>query len=728
MSNIIDKIQLSGVTYDIGGGGGTVSSAITSGDTNAVAGGAVYDKFDEVEQVTAQALNVLNESLSGKQDTLSAGTGIDITSNVISVTGSTGGKAIEAGRGISVTTGATADTISVSLPISAGTGTYSIIENSFNNTVSGNYSHAEGNNTTASGSYSHAEGYNTTAGTGSFTHAEGAATKASGHYSHAEGGWTKANGYYSHAEGYFATTQNEAEHASGRYNVSSSASTTFGHSGNTLFSVGNGTSTSARHNAFEIRQNGDIYLSSGGTDIKLQDHLGGGGSSYTAGDGIDISSNDVISVTGKVSTSDFNTYSAATDSRLAEDEEVTAAALNNLNEALSGKQDTLIAGENITISGNVISATGGGGGGTVSSAITSGDTNAVAGGAVFDAVVYSGNTYTTELTFDANGYAENWIVGQSAITIDVSGYTSNTSADYYFQNSNGEELGYAHIYKMIGSWDSQWNNEASNCTITTDGDTATTATITDIPSGTVKIRRMGGINPPKAIISGDTPEIWIKDALDDHRDNSSIHVTTSEKNAWNNKSNFSGSYNDLTDKPIPDSALTSYSTNAVQSKTLYDELRITNGGETETTLTIEGHYSTNYPEGCTKLKVEVAGSNSHSIISFWNDWNNLGFINVNNYGSISVDTNGFQGAATYEISGTTVIISYPTVTNVTKIQVDGEGNYVYKAVTTEPPTVLKDQVVANTTALGGLSLVKLTQTEYDNLQTKDSNTLYVIVN
>ena len=46
-------------------GGGTVSSAITSGDTNAVAGGAVYDKFDEVEQVTAAALNTLNGKFGG---------------------------------------------------------------------------------------------------------------------------------------------------------------------------------------------------------------------------------------------------------------------------------------------------------------------------------------------------------------------------------------------------------------------------------------------------------------------------------------------------------------------------------------------------------------------------------------------------------------------------------------------------------------------------------------
>lgn len=43
----------------------TVSSAITSGDTNAVAGGAVYSKFDEVEQVTARALIDVNDKFGG---------------------------------------------------------------------------------------------------------------------------------------------------------------------------------------------------------------------------------------------------------------------------------------------------------------------------------------------------------------------------------------------------------------------------------------------------------------------------------------------------------------------------------------------------------------------------------------------------------------------------------------------------------------------------------------
>ena len=423
MSNIIDSIQLSGVTYTLSAqtSGGDVSSAITSGDTNAVAGGAVYDKFDEVEQVTAAALNVLNESLSGKQDTLSAGTNITIVDNVISASGgggvssgevqtmidesisgkvssvrlydykdsgsryqvlqetkngtsytnicefgkindkaivgtgatyfslvetsaftahtadsvvhitaaertawnaksdfsgsyndltnklsagtnitivdnvisaSGGGKAIEAGRGITVTTGTTADTVSLNLAIESGTGTASIAEGNLSQAI-GNFSHAEGDNTVASGNRSHAEG-----------------------------SYTTASGQSSHAEGVNTETKNYAEHASGRFNVSSSASTSFGNSGNTLFSVGNGTSDNARHNAFEIRQDGSIFITSGGTDIKLQDHLGGGGGGTVDQTIISGSTNAVAG--------------GAVYDKLDEVEQVTAAGLNALNDKFGG--------------------------------------------------------------------------------------------------------------------------------------------------------------------------------------------------------------------------------------------------------------------------------------------------------------------------------------------------------------------------------------------------------
>ena len=247
---------------------------------------------------------------NGKQDQLISGVNIKTINNE-SILGKgnitiEGGKAIEAGRGISVTTSETADTVSFNLPISAGTGTNALIYNSTTNVANGISSHAEGENTTANGISSHAEGYNTTASgdyshaecnlttaSGSLSHAEGYNTTASGGQSHAEGGNTTASGNFSHAEGNSTITKNQSEHASGQFNVSSSVSTIFGDAGNTLFSVGNGTSSNNRKNAFEIRQNGDIYITSGGTDIKLQNHLGGGGggTSYEAGRAIAITSN-----------------------------------------------------------------------------------------------------------------------------------------------------------------------------------------------------------------------------------------------------------------------------------------------------------------------------------------------------------------------------------------------------------------------------------------------------
>ena len=304
LSNYYTKTETSGATE--------ISTALASKADTAT----TYTKTETDNAITA--------ATSTKQDTLVSGTNIKTINgetllgegNIEIQGGSGGGKAIEAGRGISITTGETADTVSFNLPISAGTGTNSIIEGSAD-LANGISSHAEGTKTIASGENSHAEGENTRAN-GKGSHAEGFLSNANGEYSHAEGFFARANGKYSHAEGMNTIANNMAEHASGQYNNSVSASTTFGDSGDTLFSVGNGTSESEKHNAFEIRQNGDIYITKDGQDVKLQDQLGGGGgSSYTAGDGIDIN-NDVISVTGKVDTSAITTTitSSSTDAQV----------------------------------------------------------------------------------------------------------------------------------------------------------------------------------------------------------------------------------------------------------------------------------------------------------------------------------------------------------------------------------------------------------------------------
>ena len=156
--------------------------------------------------------------------------------------------------------------------------------------ASSGYSHAEGNNTVASGWYSHAEGTGTkatkngshaegasTKATSDYSHAEGYHTTASGDFSHAEGDGTVASGYSSHAEGYESQASGEFSHAGGANTVAGnysetaigklnknlgSDSTNFIGTGDyTLFTIGNGTddNSSIKHNALDIRQNGDIY-------------------------------------------------------------------------------------------------------------------------------------------------------------------------------------------------------------------------------------------------------------------------------------------------------------------------------------------------------------------------------------------------------------------------------------------------------------------------------------
>lgn len=80
MSNIIDSIQVSGVTYTIqGSGGGVPESAFTAYTAS------TDSRLAEDEEVTAAALNDLNDSLSGKVDTSSVVTTITSGSTNVQV-------------------------------------------------------------------------------------------------------------------------------------------------------------------------------------------------------------------------------------------------------------------------------------------------------------------------------------------------------------------------------------------------------------------------------------------------------------------------------------------------------------------------------------------------------------------------------------------------------------------------------------------------------------------
>lgn len=187
----------------------------TSGKTELDAAfSAITKTIDDNEQAVSEALNDLDDN---KQDKLTAGTGIDITNNVISATG--GGVSYSAGTGIDITN----NVISSTLNAYNGTGVGSLIIGQSANTASGDYSVAIGPKTEALGGRSFAQGLS-------------------------------------------GKTTNTAEITFGQFNDTKNAYAGFGHSGNTLFTVGNGagidgsTTDYARHNAFEVRSNGDIYI------------------------------------------------------------------------------------------------------------------------------------------------------------------------------------------------------------------------------------------------------------------------------------------------------------------------------------------------------------------------------------------------------------------------------------------------------------------------------------
>lgn len=264
MANI-NKIKLSGQTYDIQDPNASKTVELTQAQYDALTvkdpntfyvitdaqGGDLSNYYTKSETSGATQLST---ALASKQTTLTAGTNITIVDNVISAT--RGGKAVSGGTNISITTGETADTINCTLPITAGTRQDSVIMCNSSNIV----------NSTAALSL-------------------GTVTKANGQGSVAFGERTETNAPYSFTCGGYTITSNWYEFAGGKYNVSNTGSTD---ADNTLFSVGNGTANNARHNAFEIRQNGDIYCSDGTNDVKLQDTITATAANTTALGGLSL--------------------------------------------------------------------------------------------------------------------------------------------------------------------------------------------------------------------------------------------------------------------------------------------------------------------------------------------------------------------------------------------------------------------------------------------------------
>ena len=687
LSNYYTKSETSGATE--------ISTALASKADTAT----TYTKTETDNAITA--------ATSTKQDTLVSGTNIKTINgetllgegNITIQGGSGGGKTIEAGRGISITTGETADTVSFNLPISAGTGTNSIIEG-LGTFASGNYSHAEGGATSAKGIASHSEGMN---------------ARAKGVASHAEGSETYANGIASHAEGNGTITNNASEHASGQYNNSVSASTTFGDSGNTLFSVGNGTENEARHNAFEIRQNGDIYITKDGQDVKLQDQLGSGGSSYTAGDGIDIN-NDVISVTGKVDASTYETYTAATDT------------------ALASKQTTLTAGTGISIVDNVISATGGSGGEyctvdsttifyTFSRRYTNGVLDIKARYAVLDYAQDKTETPNVSIEVKFMDIYYNTYVNQNiSLNYSTSSYTLGdiSQAEYidvtYDSTIDDFKIAVAtaHTSTVFIDYIKFFEGNIKVPFYTISSGSPCTVIENDIPTAISELSDSMFKGLKRIDISSQQDAIYIYTEKLDGDDNSR-KIRLDEIDGSNSR--------------LKPDIYVGLGTSGWTEINLSQQCVIGSLKATKYRVTYNNGELDANSMGLV-LTVEYAGNEMIDSVVFDETKNP------------SLQTQPLFSAATVDWNASTreLVITYPetierygTQEPVNIIQIYSNGCYFGQDITKlesygEAKQALKPYVKETRAALGGLKLVKLTQSEYDSLTTKDNSTLYVIVN
>lgn len=104
---------------------------------------------------------------------------------------------------------------------------------------------------------------------GAYSLAVGSLNQSIGENSIAGGEHTVTNGKNSLGVGYYLLTYNDGEVAFGRNNISRTGNTT---GDKTLLSLGNG--VSSKRNAFEVRENGDVYIWLGGNYVKLQDSFG----------------------------------------------------------------------------------------------------------------------------------------------------------------------------------------------------------------------------------------------------------------------------------------------------------------------------------------------------------------------------------------------------------------------------------------------------------------------
>lgn len=203
-----------------------------------------------------------------------------------------------------------------------------------------------------------------------------------------------------------------------------------------------------------------------------------------------------------------------------------------LCESQDGVVSLLINGKQITIpeydesmSGKVLSINSDGTGlewvdssvGELDTEVTEGSTNAVQNGAIY--------SYTSNLLEDCSFDVDSKVMSFTSksgnvIEVDISSITDGLQKEL----NNDNKLSCDFIDGLA--------------TVSVSGSYNDLSDLPDIP-----------VVPTKLSEFENDSKFITKDSLEEHTNNSDVHVTADEKSNWDAKSDFSGSYNDLTDKP-----------------------------------------------------------------------------------------------------------------------------------------------------------------------------------
>ena len=445
------------------------------------------------------------------------------------------------------------------------------------------------------------------------------------------------------------------------------------------------------------------------------------------------------SVSGKVNTTDFNTYSANTDNRLSEDEEVTAAALNSINEALSGKQDTLIAGENIVISGNVISASGGGD-------VTKEEFNALSGKVDTDEEVIARalNQLNNEILNKADS---------SAVTADISAISANIITISGKVDTNEEVVSRALNQLNVGKQNIL--SAGTGIDITNDVISVTGG----ITSGEVETMISAATSGYTERFDEDEEVTAaalnvLNNALDNKADTSAVTASITAAVSGKQDTLIAGSGITISGNVISSegggssinvvqttgsssadvmsqSAVTS-SINAVSGAIPTDYI---NSIQADSDAGYERMYRFSTPSNFNYFILRNAKINGRQVLN--KGWST----NVNQYNLVETS------AITSSVTSASTDSQVPSAKAVYDALQEGGGGLPESAftaytastdarlaedeeVTAAALNTLNDAIddKADASDLGGLKLVQITQSAYDQLQNKDSSTLYIIVN